>query len=163
MLVLVLTLGGAVTATVGSPGLAHAARWSEVDRLAGEQKLEAGATEVAKLRVDAQRAGNDPEWARALIREVQLRTGLHGYETAVRFLRDEKWPAGLLPRLTLDLFYANALVQYIQQYSWEINQREKVESKGTVDLRRFLVRRSNHVRALDHPSGHVTSDGRRSP
>ena len=43
----------------------------------------------------------------ALIREVQLRTGLHGYETAVRFLKEEPWPKGLLSRAALELFYAH--------------------------------------------------------
>jgi hypothetical protein len=35
----------------------------------------------------------------------------------------------------LDLFYANSLVTYYRAYSWDINQRETVESKGPVDLK----------------------------
>jgi uncharacterized protein YfaS (alpha-2-macroglobulin family) len=109
--------------------------WAQVDRLVSEQKFEEAARAAEKLRLAAQKAGNRGEWTRALIKEVQLRTGLHGYETAVRFLKEQPWPDGLLNRATLNLFYARSLVNYYQSYSWEINQREKVESRGTVDLK----------------------------
>ena len=49
---------------------------------------------MADRREAAQKAGDETEWTKALIREVQLRTGLHGYETAVRFLKDQPWPQG---------------------------------------------------------------------
>ena len=75
------------------------------------------------------------EWTRALVRETQLRMGLHGYETAVRFLRDEPWPKGLLSRTALELYYAQALVTYFHAYSWEIQKRERVETSGAVDLK----------------------------
>jgi len=75
------------------------------------------------------------EWARALVKEVQLRTGLHGYETAVRFLEEQPWPDGLLNRAALNLFYARSLVNYYRGYSWEINQRERVDTRGVVDLK----------------------------
>src|SRR5262249_46033494 len=42
---------------------------------------------------------------------------------------------GLLPETTLDLFYAEALVQYERVNSWEIGKREKVESAGVLDLK----------------------------
>jgi uncharacterized protein YfaS (alpha-2-macroglobulin family) len=61
--------------------------------------------------------------------------GLHGYETAVRFLREEPWPKGLLSRTALELYYAQALVTYFHAYSWEIQKRERVETSGTVDLK----------------------------
>ncbi len=109
--------------------------WSQVDRLVSEQKFEEAAKAAEKLRLAAQKAGDRQEWTRALIKEVQLRTGLHGYETAVRFLKEQPWPEGLLNRAALNLFYARSLVTYYQSYSWEINQREKVESRGTVDLK----------------------------
>ncbi len=83
----------------------------------------------AKARKDA------ADWTKALIRSVQLRTGLHGYETAVRFLKDEPWPPDLLSRTALELFYAQSLVNYAQMYSWEVSKRERVESTGAVDLK----------------------------
>ena len=66
---------------------------------------------------------------------VQLRTGLHGYETAVRFLKEQPWPGANLDRAVLNLFYARSLVTYYQAYSWEINRRERVESRYPVDLK----------------------------
>ena len=110
-------------------------RWKQVDRFVSEQKFEAALKEVEAIRDAARQSGNQDESTRALIKAVQLRIGLHGYETAVRFLKEQPWPAGELNRSVLNLFYARSLVTYYQAYSWDINRRERVESKGTVDLR----------------------------
>ncbi len=113
--------------------------WEEIDRLADEQKLEAAA-DAASARLESARGGVDEaEWARALIKVVQLRIGLHGYETAVRFLRTEPWPKGLTERAALELYYANALVSYARAYGWEIRQRERVESSAPVDLKAWTM------------------------
>jgi hypothetical protein len=109
--------------------------WKDVDRLVSEQKFEEASREVDRLLESAKTRRDFPDWTKALIRSVQLRTGLHGYETAVRFLKDEPWPPDLLSRTALQLFYAQALVNYAQMYSWEVSQRERVESTGTVDLK----------------------------
>ncbi|HVG64016.1 MAG TPA: alpha-2-macroglobulin family protein [Hyalangium sp.] len=109
--------------------------WKQIDQLAEEQKVEAAAQGAeARLALVRGKADED-EWARALIRTVQLRTSLHGYETAVRFLREEPWPKKLLPRTALRLFYAQTLVTYTQAYGWEVRQREQVVSSGSVDLK----------------------------
>src|SRR5688572_13355035 len=94
--------------------------WAEVDRLVAEQKYEAASALVGRIREEARARKDEDAWTRALIREVQLRTALHGYETAVRFLREEPWPEGALARATLDLFYGQTLIHYLQGYSWEI-------------------------------------------
>lgn len=109
--------------------------WAQVDRLVAEQKFAEAAAETEKLRAAAQAAGNREEWTRALIKEVQLRSGLHGVETTVRFLKEQPWPDGLLNRTALSLFYARSLVNYYHGYPWEISRREMVESKGVVDLK----------------------------
>ena len=109
--------------------------WKDVERLEGEQKLEEARVAVEGIKKAARSAGNGDDWTKALIREVQLRTALHGYETAVRFLKDESWPEGALNRASLDLFYAPSLVNYVRAYGWEIGKRERVETKGVVDLK----------------------------
>src|SRR5688572_13908208 len=119
----------------GTGTSAPTVKWQEIDRLISEQKFEAALQEVEKLRIAAQKNGNTDEWTRTLIKEVQLRTGMHGYETAVRFLKDQPWPDANLHRAALNLFYARALVIYYQGYSWEINQREKVSTNNVVDLK----------------------------
>jgi uncharacterized protein YfaS (alpha-2-macroglobulin family) len=109
--------------------------WPAIQKLISDQRFEA-ADKAAQMRLErAREAGDEDEWARALITSVQLRIGLHGYETSVRFLRAEEWPKGRLARAKLNLFYARALVTYYQSYSWEINQRQKVASKAEVDLK----------------------------
>jgi alpha-2-macroglobulin len=113
----------------GAPG------WKEVDRLASEQKFEEAAAAAGTIREAARAAGDEANEAKALVREVQLRTALHGYETSVRFLKDQPWPQGLLPRTTLRLFFAQSLETYAQAYSWEIGRRERVASANAVDLK----------------------------
>ena len=117
-------------------------RWKEVERLEGEQKFEA-AWEVVQEIVEAARGEQrSQDWVKGLIRSVQLRTALHGYETSVRYLKDQPWPEDLLGRTVLNLFYGRSLVTYAQAYSWEIRQREKVEvdSKGgEVDLKKWTL------------------------
>lgn len=122
-----LTVAGA-RGTGGDP-------WKELEHLVSEQKFEEAAAKADKIRNAARAAGDEANEAKALVREVQLRTALHGYETSVRFLKDTPWPQGLLPRTTLRLFYAQSLVTYAQAYGWEIGRREKVDSAGPVDLK----------------------------
>jgi uncharacterized protein YfaS (alpha-2-macroglobulin family) len=113
--------------------------WKGVDTLISEQKFEAAAAAVAELRGAARAAGDNANWTRALVTEVQLRMGLHGYETAVRFLREQEWPDDAVSRAVLDLFYAHSLVSYTQIYSWEIRGRERVASDDEVDLKRWTL------------------------
>ena len=106
-----------------------------IDRLVKEQKYEEAAKEAARIRDEARRRGDQFLWTWALIKEAQLRTGLHGFETAVRLLKEEPWPDSPLHRDMLDLFYARSLLTYYRAYSWEINRRERVEATGPIDLK----------------------------
>jgi alpha-2-macroglobulin len=107
--------------------------WKEIDRLVAEQKLEEASAATAKVLAAARAAGDSDDWARALIQETQLRMALHGYATAVRFLREEPWPPDPLYRAALNLFYAHSLATYYNSYRWEVDQREHVEHPaGTV-------------------------------
>src|SRR6187397_2800538 len=54
-----------------------AAAWKEVDRLQQEQKMQAALDLATKIRDEAQKRGDQPEWARGLVRETQLRMALH--------------------------------------------------------------------------------------
>ncbi|HEY1434236.1 MAG TPA: hypothetical protein VGG65_02615, partial [Thermoanaerobaculia bacterium] len=122
-------------ATPAAVAAAPLPTWAQVDALVRNQKFEEAAGAVLRILDAARERGDDAEWTKALVRQTQLRLGLHGYETAVRFLKDTPWPPGMLAQTTLDLFYAQALVQYERMNSWEIGQREKVESAGLVDLK----------------------------
>ncbi len=107
----------------------------KVEKLVKQQKFEAASKEVEKLLEEAKERKDSEAWTRTLVRWVKLRIGLHGYETAVRFLREQPWPEDLLARTALNLYYAASLVTYARSYSWEIQQRERVDTKGEVDLK----------------------------
>ena len=111
------------------------ASWKDVDRLVGEQKYEEAAKAAETILTAAKAKGNEADWTKALVTATQLRIGLHGYETAVRRLREEPWPEGALSRAQLSLLYGHSLVTYQRAYSWEIGKREKVETRGEVDLK----------------------------
>lgn len=121
--------GEALAAWSGKPKKA----WTEYDRLVEEQKFEEAARWL-EARLD--RVRKDPEEAtRCLVRLTQARMALHGYETAVRFLRETAWPDDALARAVLDLYYAHALRTYSEMYDWEVRKRERVVSREVVDLK----------------------------
>ena len=94
---------------------------------------------VAQIRTRAQARGDEADWTRALVREAQIRGGLHAYETAVRLLREAPWPPSASNKAILELFYGQTLVNYLHVYSWEIRQRERVESKDPLDLKKWTT------------------------
>ncbi len=108
--------------------------WKQVDRLQHEDKFAAAATLVEEILGQAIEAADEDEWTRALVRRLQLRTALHGYATAVESLRESPWPESPMHRAILELFYAHGLVTYLHAYSWEIAQRELIETAAEVDL-----------------------------
>ncbi len=111
--------------------------WNDVDRLISEQKFEAASKAVTAIRERAREDGDADDWTRALVEETKLRMALHGYETAVRFLRTEPWPEDAVSQAVLELYYANSLATYAHVYSWEIRQRERVETAGELDLKKW--------------------------
>lgn len=111
------------------------ASWADVDRFVKEQKYEEAAKTAEAILAAAKAKGNEADWTKALVTVTQLRIGLHGYETAVRRLREEPWPDGSMSRAQLGLLYGHSLVTYQRAYSWEVGQRERVDSKGVVDLK----------------------------
>ncbi len=119
---------------VADPGRSSES-WNELDRLVGEQKLGQAAALAERLRDAARAAGDQTAWARALAMRARISTALHGYETAVRELREQAWPEATVSRLGLQLVYGHALVTYARAYSWEIAQREEIASSQTLEVR----------------------------
>ena len=113
--------------------------WSRIDQLVNVQQFAEAARETEKLRLLARESGDEQQLTRALIKETQLRSGLHGYETAVRFLRDQEWPESPRHQLILGLFYGRTLAHYLRAYHWEIQQREKVVSGEELDLKLWTL------------------------
>jgi len=111
------------------------ANWVEVDLAVSQQRFNEALQIVDKILEQARSKGDAQNWTKALVRGVQLRMGLHGYETAVRFLREQKWPEDRMNRAVLGLYYAQALQTYYSGYSWEINRREPVGTELPADLK----------------------------
>jgi hypothetical protein len=84
--------------------------WQNYEQLTKEQKYEAASSLVETMLAAARAAKNNPEWTRCLIRYTQLRIALHGYETTVRFLKEQPWPGDFAG--SSFTFYAQSLVTY---------------------------------------------------
>ncbi|MCX7944671.1 MAG: MG2 domain-containing protein [Deltaproteobacteria bacterium] len=115
----------------------NVAEWSKIKKLINEQKYEAAYSELEKLLKKFRDANEFEKITHVIMKMTQLRIALHGYETAVKFLKSESWPEGLYSQMVLNLYYAYSLVSYYNNYSWEINQREKVDHGGEIDIKKF--------------------------
>lgn len=131
--------GPPATTARGTLGDGEPVTWNDVDRLISEQKFEAASKLVQEILERAREAGDAETWTRALVEATKLRMGLHGYETAVRFLKDQQWPGDRVSRAVLELYFADALATYARVYSWEIRGRERVETGGELDLRKWTL------------------------
>lgn len=109
--------------------------WKEIDQLVDEQKLEEARSKLDALLESARSSKSGSDWTRALIRQVQLGNALGGVETAVRTLREAAWPDDEFSRLVLELYYAQTLLNYLDLYDYEVNQRERLDSGSSVDLK----------------------------
>lgn len=115
------------------------AAWKEIDRLLDEQKLQAAADLLGPLIESSRAAGDEPNWAKALVRQSQVATALGGLETAVEQLKAEEWPPGSPARAAVELYYAHALLEYLSGYDWEIRQRERIVSDEKLDLKAWTA------------------------
>ncbi|MEM9291723.1 MAG: alpha-2-macroglobulin family protein [Acidobacteriota bacterium] len=95
--------------------------------LAQEALKQAEAALGEARRLDAAGDGNGPRWVtRALVARLRIQLALSGFATALQDLREAPWPEGRREQLVLELHFAEALKQYYEAYSWDIQQREQV-------------------------------------
>lgn len=121
--------GGEATDPAGKDDAMSEPTWADVDELIANQQFQKALDFVVVLQQDARAEGNDEALLKALVRETQLRSALHGYETAVRSLLEAResglWPSSPEAVLVHRLFYAQTLRLYQQAYRWQIRQRER--------------------------------------
>ena len=117
---------------------AMAANWKQIDKLIDEQKLKEAEKAVVKI-FDQAKNKDSRDWARSLIKLTKIRIGLNSYETAVKELKSAEWPKSSPDRTLVELYYAQALFAYLQEYSWEIRQRERTVTSDVVDLKAWTV------------------------
>jgi uncharacterized protein YfaS (alpha-2-macroglobulin family) len=133
------TVGGSKTSSLAGQlydvPASFSGDWKDVTELIEDQKFQEAAKKSESLMNAAREKAKEEEWAHGLIETARLRMSLHGYETAVRFLKEQPWPKSELAHTILQLYYAQSLVVYSRAYSYEIAKREKVSSKQKVDLK----------------------------
>lgn len=111
----------------------------KVDDLISQQKIAEALKEVRELLPKAKSEKDEVKWAKLISKEASLQIALHGYETAVKDLSAHNWPQSGLAQAMTKLMYGGALQSYVASYSWEIRSREKVESKGKLDLKTWTA------------------------
>lgn len=109
--------------------------FASVEKLIGEQKYNEAIDAAVLVLKNAREKNNTELITRGLIKTTQLKLGLHGYETGVRYLKAEKWPSEPTHQVLLHLYYAQALTLYHSAYDYEIRTREKTSSTQELDLK----------------------------
>src|SRR5262245_9497374 len=77
---------GTTAAPPSAPAMDYPAAWKEVDTLIDEKKRDAALRRAQEILAVARQAGDEEQWARALICITQLNSARDRYETAVRSL-----------------------------------------------------------------------------
>ncbi|MEW5738164.1 MAG: MG2 domain-containing protein [Myxococcota bacterium] len=113
--------------------LSQAPSWQDIDALVKDGKLEAASTAVKEKLAAARASKQDEEVARALIRQTSIRISM-GDDSAIRALKEEAWPTALVPRTVVEVYFALLLDMYTANQAWEIARRERVDTKGVLDL-----------------------------
>src|SRR5687767_14624961 len=93
---------------------ATASTWDEVEALSRDQKFQEAETKALAL-VAAARGRDEVALVRGVIKTAQIKTALHGYENAVRFLQEEPSPKSPFAQALLSLSYGNALRTYARE------------------------------------------------
>jgi hypothetical protein len=135
LLGLVLALPGIAAVSSGGD-VPSSTAWGEIDKLIAEDKLEEALPWVEELLGAARAAGDEETWTRALVQAAWLRERLRSSEDAAGFLHGQPHPSAPLYRAVVDLYYAEMLAHDLRA-SWQIHQREKVESEGELPLEQW--------------------------
>ncbi|PWQ92279.1 alpha-2-macroglobulin family protein [Leucothrix pacifica] len=109
-----------------APAIA-AANWAAIDQLEEQGKF---ADIPAKLDVIIQQArqqGANKDWRDALLFKASLGLSANAEET-LDTLASAPWPQDQDSQLLLNLHLGAYIQQYIQRNSWQINQREKIDT-----------------------------------
>ncbi|HEX4923278.1 MAG TPA: alpha-2-macroglobulin family protein, partial [Bdellovibrionales bacterium] len=137
-----------LTPPVNGPAEALAqSDWSDVEALVKDQKVQEAQKKTKEKLEQAKASKNHAVWTEGLIRYATYEMGLHGYETAVRILKEEAWPDHAEGRILLNLYYAHLLTAYTRMYGWEIAKREKTVSLEKPELKAWTKQQiANEIR-----------------
>lgn len=108
--------------------------WREIETLLTEGNFDTAADAAARVREEARKAGDEAAWTRALVQETQLRVATSGHAEGYRILRQAAWPRNPRDRAILHLYVAATLQAYARDFSWRIQQRERIETPRDGDL-----------------------------
>lgn len=108
----------------------------KVDKLIQEQKLQAA---LDIINGESQKIKSPLDQARIFTKILQLESGLHDYETAVKKFREKRWPQDLRAQALLKIYYAFSLQQYARAYGHEIRRRTKVVTQQSNDLKQWTI------------------------
>ncbi|HSM51632.1 MAG TPA: MG2 domain-containing protein, partial [Thermoanaerobaculia bacterium] len=111
--------------------------WKQIESLIADQRFAEALAGVERIQAAASGAERTADWTRALLTRAELRAALGQVETGVEELRRADWPADPASRAALSLHLGGGLRDYLQTYSWEIRQRERVAGGREAGLARW--------------------------
>jgi hypothetical protein len=100
-----------------------------------EQKIKEALDLVVKHLEEPSTRGDAVDWTRSLVWKCNFQMALNQAETGLGDLKSAPWPNSTAARLVLSLYLVDSLEQYLNLYSWEIRQRERITSKDKLELK----------------------------
>ena len=113
--------------------------WPEIEQLIKNQKLTLAKEKIDSVLERSIQYNDEKTWRESLLLATSMRFQNNQFETAVTFLKSIPWPADKDSQLILNLHLAELLSTYINRYRWEIQKREKIESKKTLSLKKMSL------------------------
>ena len=109
--------------------------WNSVERLIKEQKATQVSRQIDHILKQAKRQKDNKSWQQALILNATIKSQTGQFENALKYL-NQPWPRDNESQMLLNLHKAYLIINYIQAYRWEIQQREKISSRKSVALKK---------------------------
>jgi len=110
--------------------------WNQIDQLIKNQKFQSAGKQIEVLLKQAKQRKDNKKWRQALLLATAMRYQSGKFETAVGFLTAQAWPTDKDSQLMLNLYLAELLKMYVERYRWEIQKREKINTKNKLPLKK---------------------------
>ncbi len=112
-----------------------APNWTGIEKLIKDQKITQASTQIDYVLKSSRQAKDNLNWRHALILGAVMRSKRGQFAEGVKYL-NQAWPKDNESQMLINLHRAYLYTSYIQNYRWEIQNREKISSRKAVPLKK---------------------------
>lgn len=115
--------------------------WIKAEDLASKQQFQSALAPLDELKTQLlKQNGDNLNITKVMLQSARYKVALHGVETAVKDLKNENWPKSFQAQSLMRLLYGQLLIQYVNYYDYEINQRTRMaQATDLKDLTRDQI------------------------